>query len=835
MGTEKQVGTETRSLLIGDFLNNFCKKIQILNINIIQDTNKRRTIMNPFRLFYGELTAIWKNKKVLVQIIGVTLIPILYSGMFLYAFWNPYGRTENLPVAVVNQDHGSKISGETIHVGDDLVNILKKNNDFGWRFVDEKKATDGFNKNKYFMIVQIPHDFSENALSFQKNRVEKAHINYNVNQDFNYIAAKMGQSGMKEIRLKISNTITKMYIKSLYGQLGQMKNGLLNAHNNALTLSEGDKKVYHAITDLTKNLTKIEGATLMLKEGSSSLNQGGSNLYKGLLQEKKGTEQLLSQASSKAKDIRDLSEGSNHLAAEMATLNTQASNLKEVNEQLTKGASLLQNSIEPFLFKLNNGSQGLNQFSETAGQLEPTLPQVSSLLDQMTKSDSKILTFLQTSSQKASESNQALFKYIESKDPTLKEDPEYQQLKEETLKDQSIKEAMSEIQSQLDQANSLKQVVAQLSHELTDLTQGLNQFDSSNNGAQKEYRHIISSMQQIQENLNRLPTITNQLSKGANQIADGNDQLNKNWDTLISSLQKLKDGQNELTEGSGTMNHHLNELKQGITQLSSGLEKVNQSTAPLADGTKRLSDGSQSLTDHLGKAHDQLASTPTDEQHANLFSKPVELTNGTHAKVTNYGIGFAPYFLSLGLFVGGLIITVVYDLMKRPTGVYSGLSFGLSQFIMMGLLGIFQACIADAIILYGLGLPVDHTLYFIGFSILTSLTFVTIIQFLTFGLGNYGRFIAIVLLILQLTTSGGTYATELLPTPLQLLPHWLPMTYTISGFKNIIAGQYHLLINNVLVLIIILAIMFVLTQLVYILKSQHVVSDKEKSVDSPFV
>ncbi|WP_196220078.1 YhgE/Pip domain-containing protein [Terrilactibacillus tamarindi] len=790
--------------------------------------------MNPFRQFYGELIGIWKNKKVLIQLIGVTLIPILYSGMFLYAFWNPYGQTGNLPVAVVNQDNGSKLSGENIQVGDTLVDILKKNNDFGWKFVDEKKAVEGFNDNKYFMIVQIPHDFSENTVSIQKNRAETAHIDYKVNQDFNYIAAKMGQSGMKEIRLKISKTITKMYIKSIYDQLGQMKDGLQDAHNNALTLSEGNKKVNQAITDLSQSLRKIEGGTLILQEGSSSLSQGGTKLYNGLLQEKKGTEQLYSQASAKAKDIQNLSEGSNRLAAELATLNTQASNLKEVNDHLTKDVSLFQGLIKPYMSKQSNGSQDLNSFSETTGQLEQTLPQISNLLNQMTNSYSNILSLLETSSQKMNESDQALFNYIELKDPTLQQDPEYRQLKEEMLNDQSTKEAINLLQFQLDEANRLRPQMIQFDNQLNELVEGLKHFDSTDKGTQKEYQNFITSIQQVQENLSRLPTITDQLSKGASQIADGNAQLNQNWDTLVSSLQKLKDGQNELTQGSGTMSRHLNDLQQGMSQLSTGIGNINQSTTPLLDGTKRLTDGSQTLSDHLGKAHDQLGSTPTDEKHANLFAKPVVLTDGTHAKVTNYGIGFAPYFLSLGLFVGGLIITVIYDLMKRPSQIYSGLSLGISQFLMMGLLGIFQACIADSIILYGLGLPVDHALYFIGFSILTSLTFVTIIQFLTVGFGNYGRFIAVLLLILQLTTSGGTYAIELLPTPLQLLPNWLPMTYTINGFKNIIAGQYHLLANNVIVLIILIVAMFVLTQLVYIFKYRDVTTNKEVNMDTNF-
>jgi putative membrane protein len=92
------------------------------------------------------------------------------------------------------------------------------------------------------------------------------------------------------------------------------------------------------------------------------------------------------------------------------------------------------------------------------------------------------------------------------------------------------------------------------------------------------------------------------------------------------------------------------------------------------------------------------------------------------------------------------------------------------------------------VLLYGLNIEVQSVPYFILFSIITSLTFITLVQFLVTTLGDPGRFVAIIILILQLTTSAGTFPLELIPNALQIFNAWLPMTYSVSGFKAVISS-----------------------------------------------
>ncbi|WKB35114.1 YhgE/Pip family protein [Terrilactibacillus sp. S3-3] len=96
--------------------------------------------MTVFQLFWSEVKDIVTKPQKIIYMVAVMTIPLLYAGMFLYAFWDAYGRTGHLPVAIVNQDTGAALSGKQLNAGNSLVKELKKNDQFDWKFVSEKKA-----------------------------------------------------------------------------------------------------------------------------------------------------------------------------------------------------------------------------------------------------------------------------------------------------------------------------------------------------------------------------------------------------------------------------------------------------------------------------------------------------------------------------------------------------------------------------------------------------------------------------------------------------------------------------------------------------------------------
>ncbi|MDD1369482.1 YhgE/Pip family protein, partial [Bacillus sp. MHSD17] len=186
-----------------------------------------------------------------------------------------------------------------------------------------------------------------------------------------------------------------------------------------------------------------------------------------------------------------------------------------------------------------------------------------------------------------------------------------------------------------------------------------------------------------------------------------------------------------------------------------------------------------------------------------MFASPVKVKTEKMAEVPNYGTGFTPYFLSLGLFVGALLLSIVYPLRDTVGVPKSGFSWFISKFGVLLSVGIIQAVVADVILLFGLGVEVQSIPYFILFSIVTSLSFIALIQCLVTAFGDAGRFIAIITLIIQLTTSAGTFPLELIPKFLQPFNAWLPMTYSVSGLKAVVSsGDFNFMWQNIGILMI---------------------------------
>ena len=269
-------------------------------------------------------------------------------------------------------------------------------------------------------------------------------------------------------------------------------------------------------------------------------------------------------------------------------------------------------------------------------------------------------------------------------------------------------------------------------------------------------------------------TGTSELVNGANQLADGG--------------QKLQSGSRELAEGAKSAGAGTSKLTDGANQLANGGEELSEGSGELADGMKELASGSEELRDALVKGAKDADIGLTDD-NVEMMADPVSLVDNSIHEVPNYGTGFAPYFMSLGLFVGALLLSIVYPLYDPAGRPKRSLSWVSSKSGVLMVVGFLQALILDVAMVQLLGLEVSEPLKFFGFSWLTSITFLFIVQLLVTTLGNPGRFVAIVLLILQLTTSAGTFPLELIPRALQPFNALLPMTYTVAGYKEILSSD----------------------------------------------
>ncbi|MGF7047217.1 YhgE/Pip-like protein [Paenibacillus sp. DS2015] len=150
--------------------------------------------MKMLKIEWGNL---FKNRILLVSLIVMMFIPIMYSGIFLSSAWDPYGKTANFPVAVVDQDIPAEYGDKTLDVGNELVKELQGNDDFEWHFVGQEEATKGLEDGDYYMVITIPEDFSSNASTVMDLEPKQMNLKYEVSPARNYFGNVVASQGGK--------------------------------------------------------------------------------------------------------------------------------------------------------------------------------------------------------------------------------------------------------------------------------------------------------------------------------------------------------------------------------------------------------------------------------------------------------------------------------------------------------------------------------------------------------------------------------------------------------------------------------------------------------------
>ncbi|SFE43523.1 YhgE/Pip domain-containing protein [Peptostreptococcus sp. D1] len=177
-----------------------------------------------FSKFIEDLKEIKNNIPILVIIIGLLIIPSLYAWFNIKAFWDPYGNTKYLKIAVVNHDKGYTFKNQDIDLGKRVINTLKENDSLDWQFVSMSRAEKGILSGEYFAIIEIPEAFSRDMLSVTKENVRKAKINYTVNEKTNAIAPKITDKGASAIQENISKTFIESVAKTSIYSIGGISN-----------------------------------------------------------------------------------------------------------------------------------------------------------------------------------------------------------------------------------------------------------------------------------------------------------------------------------------------------------------------------------------------------------------------------------------------------------------------------------------------------------------------------------------------------------------------------------------------------------------------------------
>ncbi|WP_157632433.1 YhgE/Pip family protein, partial [Bacillus cereus] len=238
--------------------------------------------MRGFMLLGKEFTEIIKSKKILIPIIAVLFVPLLYAGMFLWAFWDPYEQLDDLPVAVVNLDKGAVFDGKPIEVGKGLVDELKNNKSFKWEFVSEKEAKEGMENRKYYMLVRVPENFSDNATTLLKENPRPLNLEYIPNESLNFLSSQIGGTAIEKIKGEVSNTLTKTYAEKMFDSIKDVSQGFADAKDGANKLHDGAGELQDGSGKVTDGLHTLQGKSGEMVDGVHKLADGSGQVTDGL-------------------------------------------------------------------------------------------------------------------------------------------------------------------------------------------------------------------------------------------------------------------------------------------------------------------------------------------------------------------------------------------------------------------------------------------------------------------------------------------------------------------------------------------------------------------------
>ena len=300
---------------------------------------------------------------------------------------------------------------------------------------------------------------------------------------------------------------------------------------------------------------------------------------------------------------------------------------------------------------------------------------------------------------------------------------------------------------------------------------------------------------QVAALLKDLQTLTVQLSKQQSQLqtgiatlANGANQLAPNAVSVFNGYNNLRAANNQLLAGSTTLVNNLSQAQTGSQRLANGAAVLNANSGTLLNGTSQLATGADTLSVKLADAGNQIKLQPTGAATQQQIANPVSSETNKQGDVPNYGYALAPYVLSLSLFVGALAVNIIYPIRKTFTEQENAFRWWLAKASVIGTAAFAQATILMLIMVYCLGLTPDHPGHFIGAVYLTSFVYMSIVSLLVIVLDNPGRFLAMVLLVLQLGSSEGTFPIQTTNGFFQAVNPLVPMTYSIRALRQAISG-----------------------------------------------
>ncbi|SKB67119.1 putative membrane protein [Arthrobacter sp. 31Cvi3.1E] len=633
--------------------------------------------MTVLRLARSELKRMTGGLLPKLTILALTMVPLLYGAVYLYANWDPYGNLNQIDAALVVEDTGATSKdGTELQAGKKVADSLEEGHVFNWKQVSSAEEADaGVRTGEYAFALRIPKDFSANLVSPGSfDAANQAMLHVTTNDANNYLLSTI----VDKLTTAVHSTVAKEVGEETANQL---LTGFGTIHASIVKAADG-------ASELATGVGKLSDGAATLHTGTGQLVTGADQLVSGQTQLRDGAVQLNAGAGQ-------LSSGLTELKNKTATLPADSQKLADGAAQVAAGNAELNAKVQEVVGQLDAADKGLR--------------------NRVVESNARLVTAGVLTQEQAD-------KVLADFDAAAASSP--------------VTDAKAKISGDAAKIQQLSDGSAAVSA-----------------GAQKL--------------AGATPTLTDAIS----QAAAGAGQLNSGAATLAAGQQTALDG---------------------AVKLDDGARQLDDGAGQLASGAVNASDGSHTLATELAKGAGEIPN-PNDEQKSNVskvIADPVSVNNVSQAKAGSYGAGLAPFFLTLALWIGVfMLVQAMRPITQRALASNApAWKIAVGGWLPFFVVSVLQATILTLVVDLGLGLNPAHPIGMWLFMLAAVMAFSAIIQGIVALMGTPGKFVVLILLVLQLVSSGGTFPWQTTPMPLHVVHEVLPMGYVVTGMRHLIYG-----------------------------------------------
>ena len=687
---------------------------------------------NIWKIFTKDVKQLVKQPFALVIIIGLCVIPSLYAWFNIFANWDPYANTGGIPVAVVSLDKDyTRKDGSVVNMGESVLESLHSNTSVKWIFLDtEEEAQEGVEAGKYYAAIVITDKFTYSMYNVFSDDFENPSLIYYQNQKSNAIATKITDTVAGTLQNTINETFIKVAATTIFEE-----------GNSVSDQMQGDSYVEEFRADLEElndNLKEYSTMIDTFRAGNDRLEAAITHVnYEIPVMQKKldATTASLNQSSQNLSSTRDtLSNFSTNVDTSMSTIQTSLEDMKKILDQ-----SKLADDTAQMTKDLNKVARDTNTLN---GQVNNLL---AALIEQRVQGS--------VSGGDASTGSGS----------------------GNTAATDAAIEALKAMQKELDMMNTVIGSVLESTDEQAAEKAKVNVNNAMNNlkNVIDSCENSVSNMQGIYKN-NLVP----QMQKVLTNMSDSLNQVTNLVNTLSSTVQNI----GVVMEGVGDA---VDGTSESLGQIQGVVDGISQK---LTDLTEQLEGASEEemmdiLVRFLGGDPDSLGA---------YFASPVTMETIAMYPVATYGSAMTPFYSTLAIWVGSTILVALVKVKASPKNLKNVQSYQLyfGRYLLFLLLAQIQAAIIVAGDLWLLKVNiVEPGLFFLAASF-TATAFSLLIYSLTLAFGDVGKAVCVIVMVLQIAGSSGTFPIELLPDIYQKIYIFFPFPYAITAMREALAGMY---------------------------------------------